>query len=48
LEDTELHREIYRLKADHATALRREEEKGYARGLRDARQEGISWEEATS
>ncbi len=35
-EDTSLHREIYRLKAEHATALRREEEKGYARGLVDA------------
>lgn len=35
-EDTGLHREIQRLQADHATALRREEEKGYARGLRDA------------
>jgi hypothetical protein len=27
-EDTELHREIYRMSADHATALRREEESG--------------------
>lgn len=35
-EDTDLHRELYRLQADHAVALRREEEKGYARGLRDA------------
>jgi hypothetical protein len=38
-EDTELHREIQRLQADHAVALRREEEKGYARGLRDAKAE---------
>jgi hypothetical protein len=36
-EDTPLHREIAALRADHATALRREEEKGYARGLTDAR-----------
>lgn len=36
-EDTELHREIHRLQADHATALRREEEKGYSRGLEDAK-----------
>ncbi len=35
-EDTALHREIAGLRADHAAALRREEEKGYARGLRDA------------
>lgn len=36
-EDTEVHREIQRLQADHAVALRREEEKGYARGLEDAK-----------
>lgn len=36
-EDTELHREIQRLQATHAVALRREEEKGYARGLEDAK-----------
>jgi hypothetical protein len=35
-EDTALHRELRRMESDHATALRREEEKGYARGLRDA------------
>lgn len=34
-EDTELHREIHRLHSDHRQALVREEEKGYARGLRD-------------
>lgn len=34
-EDTDLHREIARLRSDHAAALRAEEEKGYARGLRD-------------
>jgi hypothetical protein len=36
-EDTELHRQIRALEATHATELRREEEKGYARGLADAR-----------
>lgn len=35
-EDTVLHREIHRMQADHAVALQREEEKGYARGLNDA------------
>lgn len=40
-EDTALHRQIASMRADHATALRVEEEKGYARGLRDARMEGI-------
>lgn len=40
-EDTALHRQIMSLRADHSTALRAEEEKGYARGLRDARMEGI-------
>jgi hypothetical protein len=34
-EDTDLHREIHRLHAAHHTALQREEEKGYARGLKD-------------
>src|SRR4051812_35357219 len=36
-EDTDLHREIARMACEHATALRREEEAGYARGLRDER-----------
>lgn len=36
-EDTLLHREIAKLEAEHAVALRREEEKGYARGLADAK-----------
>jgi hypothetical protein len=35
-EDTDLHRELRRMESDHLIALRREEEKGYARGLRDA------------
>ncbi|HEM8998852.1 TPA: hypothetical protein U2T46_000887 [Burkholderia cenocepacia] len=34
-EDTDLHRTIHRLQAQHQTELRREEEKGYARGLAD-------------
>lgn len=36
-EDTDLHRYMHRLQSDHQQALLREEEKGYARGLRDAR-----------
>lgn len=36
-EDNAAFRQFYVLGADHATALRREEEKGYARGLEDAR-----------
>lgn len=35
-EDTDLHRAIARLQSEHSTALIREEEKGYNRGLRDA------------
>ncbi len=35
-EDTDLHRELRRMESDHLTALRHEEEKGYARGLADA------------
>jgi len=34
-EDTELHREIHGLRAQHQTELMRQEEKGYARGLAD-------------
>jgi len=36
-EDTELCRAMYSMAADHAEALIREEEKGYARGLADAK-----------
>lgn len=32
-EDTDLHRALHKQEAEHAVALRREEEKGYARGL---------------
>lgn len=35
-EDTDLHRKIAAMASDHGAALRTEEEKGYARGLRDA------------
>lgn len=38
-EDTDLHRTIYRMQSEHSIALRREEEKGYAKGLEDARKE---------
>ncbi|MFM0608743.1 hypothetical protein PQR05_29855 [Paraburkholderia sediminicola] len=34
-EDSDMHRQIYGMQAKHATELRREEEKGYARGLAD-------------
>lgn len=36
-EDSDKDREIARMIGDHGPALRREEEKGYARGLRDER-----------
>lgn len=36
-EDTDLHRQIYNIQGDHAQALLREEERGYARGLKDAK-----------
>lgn len=38
-EDTDLHRQMAALRSDHAAALRREEEAGYARGLADAEQQ---------
>jgi hypothetical protein len=34
-EDSDMHRQIYRMQNDHAQALLRVEEKGYARGLAD-------------
>jgi len=37
--DTLLYRQLRQLKSDHATALRREEEKGYARGVADMREQ---------
>ena len=36
-EDSDLMRAIYAMKADHAAALRREEERGYEKGLADGR-----------
>lgn len=41
-DDTDLHREIYRLQSQHRTELLREEEKGYARGLKDGMAEAAS------
>lgn len=38
-EDTDLYRSLYAMQADRAQALRREEERGYEKGLRDARAE---------
>ena len=36
-EDTDLWRSLYAMSADHAAALRREEEQGYEKGLADGR-----------
>lgn len=36
-EDSDVLRAMWSMQSDHATALRREEEKGYERGLRDAK-----------
>lgn len=41
-EDTDLHRHIARMASEHGQALRQEEEKGYARGLRDQRKRDIA------
>lgn len=41
-EDTDKDREMHAMTADHARALMREEEKGYERGMRDARCEAQS------
>lgn len=38
-EDTDLHRALHRMGCEHQEALRREEEVGYAKGLRDGRAE---------
>lgn len=43
-EDSDLHREIHRLRAEHYVALRREEEKGYARAVRDCGQDVVRLE----
>ena len=42
-EDSDLHREIHGLHAQHHIELQREEEKGYARGLRDQKAEALRW-----
>lgn len=36
-EDTDLHRQMARMQSEHQQALQREEEKGYARGLKAQR-----------
>jgi hypothetical protein len=36
-EDSDVLRAMHSMQSDHSIALRREEEKGYGRGLRDAR-----------
>lgn len=36
-EDSDLIRAMFSMRADHAEALRREEERGYAKGLADGR-----------
>lgn len=36
-EDSDMHRLLHSRESDHQLALRREEEKGYARGLADAK-----------
>lgn len=36
-EDTDLMRALWAMQSDHATELRREEERGYEKGLRDGR-----------
>jgi len=38
-EDSDLMRAMFAMQADHAEALRREEERGYAKGVADARRE---------
>lgn len=40
-EDSDLIRVLESLKSEHAEALRREEEKGYARGVEDMKAHGI-------
>lgn len=38
-EDSDMMRAVYSMQADHAQALRREEERRYAKGVADARRE---------
>jgi len=42
-EDSDLHREIHRLHAQHHVEQQMEEEKGYARGLQDQKAETLRW-----
>lgn len=41
-EDTDLIRAMYAMRSDHAQALIREEERGYNKGVTDARAEGLA------
>jgi hypothetical protein len=41
-EDTDLMRELWAMQSDHQVALRREEERGYAKGLHDARRDLVA------
>lgn len=41
-EDSAIMRSMWAMQADHKVALRREEEAGYAKGLRDARREQLA------
>ncbi len=41
-EDSDLMRALWAMQADHAVALRREEERGYEKGMRDVRAEGLT------
>lgn len=40
-EDSDMDRAMHRMRAEHDAALRREEERGYAKGLQDGRREAI-------
>lgn len=41
VEDSDTDRKFYAMQADHQTALRKAEEEGYAKGLRDGMKEAI-------
>ena len=41
-EDSDVLRAMWAMSADHAEALKREEERGYARGVADARKEMVT------
>lgn len=44
-EDSDVDRQFHAIHSKHAIELLREEEKGYARGLRDAKYEGAKWDD---